>query len=158
MYTPEDSKDEQERDSTDTTNLRHPGVPPIIRPESLGPTVSAPVTGGDPRLRDVPAGRAQTIVTSGDYPHLLHLPPARGAEVGGEENMDGSTASSVYAQQLSDKGTQPREHRDGRGGARARRRRKRKHDNTGHNGSDESNRRIYEIGDSWSNEMSERVF
>ena len=71
MYTPEDSKGEQERDFTDTTNLRHPGVPPIIRPESRDPSVSAPVTGGDPRLRDVPAGRTQTVVTLRDDLHML---------------------------------------------------------------------------------------
>ena len=75
MDTPEDSKAASGRGALDTTNLRHPGVSPNYRPESPSLSASALVTGGNLRLRDVPAGRAQTVITLRDDLQTLHLAP-----------------------------------------------------------------------------------
>ena len=71
MYTPEDSKEPKEFDVTDTTNLRHSGVPTIQRPEGTSLTGDALVRGGSHTLRDVPAGRAPTSLTPRDDLYML---------------------------------------------------------------------------------------
>ena len=72
MDTPNDSKATCDRGALDTTNLRHPGVSPNYRPESPSLSASALVTGGNLRLRDVPAGRAQTGIALRDDLQALH--------------------------------------------------------------------------------------
>ena len=72
MYAEEDSKDDIDTGELDTTNLRHSGVSTIKHAESISPNRSAPVTGRNATLRDVPAGRAPTTVTLRDDLQMLH--------------------------------------------------------------------------------------